>query len=47
MYLSSNVFNEEGNIVMNGELFRDLNVYPEAVHTLEVLKDWAKAEAKE
>ena len=43
LYLSSNIHDEDGIIIHNGDIFKDVNVYPSAVHTKTVLDQWAKA----
>ena len=40
LYLSSNVHDDKGIIIRNGDIFRDVNVYPSAVHTKAVLEQW-------
>ena len=40
LYLSSNVHDDNGEIIRNGDLFIDLNIYPGAVHTKAVLDQW-------
>ena len=41
-YLSSNLQDEHGTIIANGELFLDLTVYHSAVHTKAVLEQWVE-----
>jgi len=40
LYLSSNVHDDKGIIIHNGNIFRDVNIYPSAVHTKAVLEQW-------
>ena len=40
LYLSSNVHDDKGIIIHNGNIFRDVNIYPSAVHTKAVLVQW-------
>ena len=39
-YLGSNVLNEDGDIIANGSLFRDVNVYPNAENVMALLRQW-------
>ena len=39
-YLGSNVQGEGGQIIANGNMFRDVTVYPSAEHTTELLLQW-------
>ena len=39
-YLGSNVRGEDGQIIANGNMFRDVNVYPSAEHTMQLLLQW-------
>ena len=39
-YLGSNVFGEDHQIIANGNMFRDVNVYPSAEHTMQLLLQW-------
>ena len=40
-YLSTNIKDERGIITQNGGLFRELMIYPSAVHTTALLEQWA------
>ena len=39
-YLGSNVFGEDHQIIANGNMFRDVTVYPSAEHTMQLLLQW-------
>ena len=41
-YLGSNVLGEDGKIIANGSIFRDVNVYPSAEHTTQLLLQWIR-----
>jgi hypothetical protein len=41
-YLGSNVLGEDGQIIANGNVFRDVTVYSSAEHTTQLLLQWLK-----
>ena len=41
-YLGSNVLGEDGQIIANGNVFRDVTVYSSAEHTIQLLWQWLK-----